>query len=770
MQFRAEAGKTYTDSVGKQVSFTPEQLSNDAMGWLSEQYKENNPNINPATTNQPVAEPTTTPGILDASQGQAYSAETANYIKSLEENDIKASEIQKSELERQLADIERDYARRAQKAEESFTEQEATAGVSQFRLGQSGTPYQVAEKAKAAKAKLDYFNGLESEKQSKLSELKSAYEMNDLERVSALRGEIENIKLEERKFLETQRKNKIEEAKSLMEQTKFTQEQEDRTLGNVVPTLYANLTGDSVKDMETLSQYADNYGVDKTTLMSKIISYKTEQDKVNLLNSSSIANILGKTKAGGKINVPGLGNVEIVGQKEDAPSTLKAGGKVYNFQDGNWVDTGIKDSDLTPSNIIAALEKLGNTNALEEYLGMQGVQTGMRTDRHNNPTAMTTDVARTGGLIEGVDYVKGDAFPDNPNLFTAKLIGDPVEKTIKAIDNMGFKTQAGQNRWTYTDQIPGANNKEWQNLSYEQKENVIKEMYKREGGSGSIFGGGTDKFDQFTQEQIALSVLPVQTRNSEVELKRALEGIRNGLNQGLDPYEIADNLMGYKVNKPDEFSNNIRGYISQVEGLGGNSPAEFARMINAGNYSGVVNKLETAVLKGTKGKEQEGVATYSKEYGDRVYNLINENLSKLGIIKGNWNDKVRKKFVKTDEFQELSSSLAGLVSEWRHNMIGSAATENELKMIEDLIPKVSDNPFNALEKIKELQYMTLTSANSTRQSYNLPALNTQSLLNKNERVKLYGAKPALTVSFQGKTYSFPTEEAVNKFKSQLGIK
>lgn len=59
---------------------------------------------------------------------------------------------------------------------------------------------------------------------------------------------------------------------------------------------------------------------------------------------------------------------------------------------------------------------------------------GFRTDRHNNPTAMTTDVARSLGLVEGVDYTKGDAFPNNPNLFTARLNGDPIQTTIKALD------------------------------------------------------------------------------------------------------------------------------------------------------------------------------------------------------------------------------------------------------------------------------------------------------------------------------------------------
>lgn len=108
-----------------------------------------------------------------------------------------------------------------------------------------------------------------------------------------------------------------------------------------------------------------------------------------------------------------------------------------------------------------------------------GVKTGMRTDRHNNPTAMTTDVARTAGLKEGVDYVLGDPFPNNPNLRTAVLLGDPVATTIKAIDSMGFYTQSGKPRWDYIS-MPKS---KWDSLSYDQKRQVIGQMYQREGGT-----------------------------------------------------------------------------------------------------------------------------------------------------------------------------------------------------------------------------------------------------------------------------------------------
>ncbi|GHW02570.1 hypothetical protein AGMMS50249_3560 [candidate division SR1 bacterium] len=108
----------------------------------------------------------------------------------------------------------------------------------------------------------------------------------------------------------------------------------------------------------------------------------------------------------------------------------------------------------------------------------------MRTERNNNPTAMTTDVAKTLGLVRGEDYVQGDVFPDNPNLFTARLLGEPVQMTMKAFNTAAssgidiFYTKDGKARRTHT----AMTNKEWYTLSDEEKKQVILSMLQREGG------------------------------------------------------------------------------------------------------------------------------------------------------------------------------------------------------------------------------------------------------------------------------------------------
>ena len=103
-----------------------------------------------------------------------------------------------------------------------------------------------------------------------------------------------------------------------------------------------------------------------------------------------------------------------------------------------------------------------------------------RTDRNNNPTAFTTDLAKEANLIQGVDYENGDSFTvENHIYYTAKLLGDPVEVTIKLIDILGFYTNGNIIRWVYI----GIPYFVWKDLTYAVKKQVIGFMYVKEGGT-----------------------------------------------------------------------------------------------------------------------------------------------------------------------------------------------------------------------------------------------------------------------------------------------
>ena len=103
-----------------------------------------------------------------------------------------------------------------------------------------------------------------------------------------------------------------------------------------------------------------------------------------------------------------------------------------------------------------------------------------RTDRNNNPTAFTTALAESARLELNKDYIVGDQFNVGTIAYhTAKLIGNPIDITIKLIDKIGFYTQHGVIRWTYI----GIPKFIWDSLNIDQKKLVIKFMYHREGGT-----------------------------------------------------------------------------------------------------------------------------------------------------------------------------------------------------------------------------------------------------------------------------------------------
>ena len=103
-----------------------------------------------------------------------------------------------------------------------------------------------------------------------------------------------------------------------------------------------------------------------------------------------------------------------------------------------------------------------------------------RTDRNNNPAAFTTDIAAQAGLRLGTDYVKGDPFDAGAGhvLYTAKLIGNPIDLTIKVIDAIGYYTAHGQQRWNYIGIPPEI----WKSLDKRGKTRAVQFHYRREGG------------------------------------------------------------------------------------------------------------------------------------------------------------------------------------------------------------------------------------------------------------------------------------------------
>ena len=112
-----------------------------------------------------------------------------------------------------------------------------------------------------------------------------------------------------------------------------------------------------------------------------------------------------------------------------------------------------------------------------------------RTERNNNPTAMITAYAKELGGVLWEDYEIGDSFiwTDknwNPiTLYTARLIGDPVEKTIELLDRWLANGMPNIFKWwTYASEL-WLNNNVWRNATEGEKRKIIEKMLKREWGN-----------------------------------------------------------------------------------------------------------------------------------------------------------------------------------------------------------------------------------------------------------------------------------------------
>ncbi len=113
-----------------------------------------------------------------------------------------------------------------------------------------------------------------------------------------------------------------------------------------------------------------------------------------------------------------------------------------------------------------------------------------RAERNNNPTAMTTDMAKMLWWVLWQDYEIWDEFIwwDGKTYYTAKLIWDPIETTIRLIDRWianwidPFYRKNWQPRWSYIWTL-WLSKSIWNKLNNEQKRTMVYKMLKHEWGN-----------------------------------------------------------------------------------------------------------------------------------------------------------------------------------------------------------------------------------------------------------------------------------------------
>lgn len=185
----------------------------------------------------------------------------------------------------------------------------------------------------------------------------------------------------------------------------------------------------------------------------------------------------------------------------------------------------------------------------------------MRTDRHNNPTALmyTTWVANWF-QSHWYDVTKWEKFPDSNN-YTIDMsnLDDPVKATIDYIDAYTFEYK-GQPRWTHTNISEDKRN----SMSYPEKEDVVKLMYSREWGSGELFGESSsfssNTFDQTMEPYFIKALNPAWNKLTTADYK-AIWDI------WYESKEFMQQAYNYKKSKDAELKPSAERLITQLKEL-----------------------------------------------------------------------------------------------------------------------------------------------------------------------------------------------------------
>lgn len=108
----------------------------------------------------------------------------------------------------------------------------------------------------------------------------------------------------------------------------------------------------------------------------------------------------------------------------------------------------------------------------------------MRTERNNNPTAMTTDYAKMMWLELWVDYEIWDSFIwwDWRTYYTARFLWDPVETAIKAFDRWAANNVFANEWWVLWHWHLWISNQKWLSLTDWEKREVINKILQKEWG------------------------------------------------------------------------------------------------------------------------------------------------------------------------------------------------------------------------------------------------------------------------------------------------
>jgi len=348
-----------------------------------------------------------------------------------------------------------------------------------------------------------------------------------------------------------------------------------------------------------------------------------------------------------------------------------------------------------------------------------------------------------------------------PSDFTAKEISETLEYIAKenGASSAGALTGDAKNFFTIRDNYPqylpaavAALPEDQQLAAYiNYMENGGTST--RSGGVGTGSGSGGSLEFNWNKVPTDANLFTVQVgpkiyggRISNDESERIESIAKQGIAQGKTYAEIFDTTLGYSVSRNQDLADNLRNVLLTItdssKGLIDFDMPGLARLIEDGKDVNAITRVENLVMDKAREEQSdiymsEASVRYAAEKTDEIREKITAmgGEEPIGVVSGTMQNWIRR--FKGKKAAEIRASFTTLVAEMRNRLSGTAVTESEARFLEPLIPDLSDRPDVFMTKLAQLESDPLMRMNNIRDTYLLPRLDKESLLNKDLRVGLY---------------------------------
>ena len=240
------------------------------------------------------------------------------------------------------------------------------------------------------------------------------------------------------------------------------------------------------------------------------------------------------------------------------------------------------------------------------------------------------------------------------------------------------------------------------------------------------------------------AMIPTQLMNSELELKKLESNIASLYKQWMSAEDAVLAYMWFNVKNPED-KDIAMNLVNAVRSLTNEDNVQSAvsyisQRINAWDYKSAITKVENLVRAEAKKNESdwyfdESTARWIVNKANELIQLANSLPNDIWVFQ--WTMQQYLKNLKSSDASKLNTAIAYLTDEQRLKQVWSNVTENELQMIKNWIPQINDRTDTFMNKINQMKQNALANLNAWRNTYWLPALDENTLLNSSDRTGLY---------------------------------